>query len=141
VTGNAMTDHPALPAGAVVLSPGQGRAYEMGFMRAVFKADGEETKERYSVSEWWMEPRNAGPGAHHHEANDEIFYVLEGTASILLGDRWVDVAKGSFVRIPAGVTHDFENRTDERMGLLNFFIPGGFEKNMPAIVEWFERNR
>jgi mannose-6-phosphate isomerase-like protein (cupin superfamily) len=49
--------------------------------------------------------------------------------------------QGPFVRIPAGVTHDFENRTDQRMGLLNFFIPGGFEKNMPAIVEWFERNR
>jgi hypothetical protein len=47
----------------------------------------------------------------------------------------------SFVRIPAGVTHDFENRTDERMGLLNFFIPGGFEKNMPMIVDWFEHNR
>ena len=47
-------------------------------MRAVFKADGAETDDRYSVSEWWMEPRNAGPGAHHHEANDEVFYVLEG---------------------------------------------------------------
>jgi hypothetical protein len=39
----------------------------MGFMRAVFKADGAETEDRYSVSEWWMEPRNSGPGAHHHE--------------------------------------------------------------------------
>jgi mannose-6-phosphate isomerase-like protein (cupin superfamily) len=136
-----MTDHPALSAGAIVLSPEEGRTYEMGFMRAVFKADGEETQERYSVSEWWMEPRSAGPGPHHHEHNDEVFYVLEGTASILVGDRWVDAGKGSFVRIPAGVTHDFENRTGERMGLLNFFIPGGFEKNMPAIVEWFERNR
>jgi mannose-6-phosphate isomerase-like protein (cupin superfamily) len=136
-----MTRNSSLPPGALVLAPEQGRSYDMGFMRAVFKADCEETQERYSVSEWWMESRNAGPGAHHHEANDEIFYVLEGTASILLGDRWVDVAKGSFVRIPAGVTHDFENRTDERMGLLNFFIRGGFEKNMPAIVEWCERNR
>jgi mannose-6-phosphate isomerase-like protein (cupin superfamily) len=113
----------------------------MGFMRATFKADGEETAERDSVSEWWMEPRKAGPGAHHLEHNDEVFYVLEGTASILIGDRWVDVGKGSFVRIPAGVTHDFENRSDQRMGLLNFFIPGGFEQNMPAIVAWFERNR
>jgi mannose-6-phosphate isomerase-like protein (cupin superfamily) len=112
-----------------------GESARLGFMRAVFKADGVETNDRYSVSEWWMEPRNAGPGAHHHEHNDEVFYVLEGTASILIGDAWVDVGKGSFIRIPAGITHDFENRTDPRMGLLNFFIPGGFEEKMPAIVE------
>jgi len=115
--------HSSLPPGSIVLSPEQGRTYDIGFMRAVFKADGAETADRYSVSEWWMEPRNAGPGAHHHEHNDEVFYVLDGTASILIGDQWVDVGKGSFIRIPAGVTHDFENRTDRGMGLLNFFIP------------------
>lgn len=136
-----MTDNRPLPAGAIVLSAEQGRTYDMGFMRAVFKADGTETQERYSVSEWWMEPRNAGPGAHSHESNDEVFYVIEGVASILIGDQWVDAGKGSFIRIPAGVTHDFANRTDQRIGLLNFFIPGGFEQNMPAIVDWFEHNR
>lgn len=125
--------------GSIFLEAEQGRAYEMGFMRAVFKADGAETNDRYSISEWWMEPDNSGPGAHLHEENDEVFYVLEGTASILLGDEWIEAARGSFVRIPAGTMHDFENRTDGRMGLLNFFIPGGFEKNMPSIVEWFEQ--
>ena len=98
-----------LPPGAIVLAPEQGRAYEMGFMRAVFKVDGAETDDRYSVSEWWMEPHYAGPGAHHHEDNDEVFYVLEGTASILIDREWVDLGKGSFIRIPAGTTHDFEN--------------------------------
>ena len=38
------------------------------------------------------------------------------------------------------MTHDFENRTDERVGLLNVFLPGGFEENMPAIVKWFADN-
>jgi mannose-6-phosphate isomerase-like protein (cupin superfamily) len=115
-TGKDMPGDPPRPAGVIVLLPEQGRAYEMGFMRAVFKADGAETNDRYSVSEWWMEPRNAGPGAHHHDHYDEVFYVVEGVASILIGEQWVDVGEGSFVRIPAGVTHDFENRTDERMG-------------------------
>ena len=39
--------------------------------------------------------------------------------------------------LPASVMHDFENRTRNRAGALNVFIPGGFEANMPAIVEWF----
>jgi hypothetical protein len=27
------------------------------------------------------------------------------------------------------------------VGVLNFFIPGGFERNMPSIVKWFEDNK
>ena len=37
--------------------------------------------------------------------------------------------------------HDFANRSGSKMGLLNFFIPGGFERNMPSIVKWFENNQ
>jgi mannose-6-phosphate isomerase-like protein (cupin superfamily) len=67
----------------------------------------------------------------------EIFYVVEGTMSFLAGERWIDAPAGSFLRIPAGVTHDFENRSAERAGALNVFLPGGFEAMMPAIVDWF----
>ena len=76
-----------LPRAPVALQPGEGRAYTMPTMRAVFKADGEETANRYCVSEWWLEPGSGGPGAHSHEANDEIFYAIEGTPSVLVGDR------------------------------------------------------
>lgn len=125
---------------AIVLGPEQGRIYELGKMRAVFKADGAETGDRYSVSEWWLEPHTSGPGAHFHEANDEIFFVIEGRPSLLVGDTWVDAEAGTFLRIPAGTMHDFENRTDARAGLFNVFIPGGFEQNMPSIVDWFRQN-
>jgi hypothetical protein len=33
---------------------------------------------------------------------------------------------------------DFENRTRQRAGVLNVFSPGGFEAEMPGIVEWFK---
>lgn len=124
----------------IFLAPEQGRTYALGAMTAVFKADEAETAERYSVSEWWLDPHAKGPGAHSHEANDEVFYVIEGTASILTGETWLEAPRGAFIRIPAGVMHDFENRTDARVGLLNVFIPGGFERNMPAIVDWFRDN-
>jgi mannose-6-phosphate isomerase-like protein (cupin superfamily) len=106
-------------------------------MRAVFKADGEETGDGYCVSEWWLEAGKPGPGPHSHEENVELFYVIEGTMSFLAGERWLDASAGSFLRIPAGVTHDFENRSAERAGVLNVFIPGGFEAMMPAIVDHF----
>jgi hypothetical protein len=30
--------------------------------------------------------------------------------SVLVGEEWFEAAKGSFVLVPGGVTHDFENR-------------------------------
>lgn len=120
----------------IFLAPGEGRAYPMGRISSVFKADRDETESRYSISEWWLEPHTQGPGAHSHE-EDDVFYVLEGTMSVLLGDRWVDAPKGSFVVAPGGLTHDFENRTSERAGVLNISAPGGFEKDMPSIARWF----
>jgi mannose-6-phosphate isomerase-like protein (cupin superfamily) len=126
-----------LPAGVIVLPPGEGRHYLCGTMQSAFLADGEETGDRYAVSIWWVDPEKGGPGAHSHVANEELFYVIEGTMTFLVGDAWVDATTGTFLRIPAGVTHDFENRTAYRAGALNVFIPGGFESNMPEIVEWY----
>lgn len=123
----------------VVLRPGEGRAYAMGGMSAVFKADGEEAAGRYSISEWWLEPYTQGPGAHAHE-EDDVFYVLEGTLSFLVGGEWVDCPAGSFVLAPGGSAHDFQNRGAVRAGALNISAPGGFEKNMGMIVDWFARN-
>jgi mannose-6-phosphate isomerase-like protein (cupin superfamily) len=124
----------------IIIKKGEGRKYNMGQMQAIFFADEEETAEKYSVSEWWLEENSEGPGAHQHEENDEIFYVLEGTTSFRIGDEWIDAEKGTFLRIPAKTIHDFANRTANKTGVLNFFIPGGFERNMPAIVRWFEEN-
>jgi mannose-6-phosphate isomerase-like protein (cupin superfamily) len=106
-------------------------------MQSAFLADGEESGNRYSVSIWWVSPGRPGPGAHSHEANEELFYVIEGMMTFLVGDQYIDAEPGTFIRVPAGVTHDFENRTRQRAGVLNVFIPGGFEVQMPAIVEWF----
>ena len=127
----------AIPRKPIVLAPGEGRAYPMGRISAVFKADGEETKARCSISEWWLEPHTKGPGAHSHQEEDDIFYVIEGTMSVLVGDEWTHAPRGSFVLIPAGVTHDFENRGDVRAGVLTLSIPGTFEQHMPSIVQWY----
>jgi mannose-6-phosphate isomerase-like protein (cupin superfamily) len=131
-----MIKHEAAKRSPVVLAPGGGRSYDMGRIRSVFKADGAETAGGYSISEWWLEPNTTGPGAHAHP-EDDIFYVIEGTMAILVGDHWIDAPKGSFVLIPAGITHDFENRNATPAGVLNFSHPGDFEQHMPDIVQWF----
>lgn len=123
----------------VVLAPGAGRAYPMGRIGAVFKADAAETDSRYSISEWWLEPHTQGPGAHAHP-EDDVFYVIEGTMSFLVDGEWTDAPRGSFVLVPGGVTHDFQNRGEVRAGVLNLSIPGPFEPHMPEIAQWFAAN-
>jgi mannose-6-phosphate isomerase-like protein (cupin superfamily) len=132
---------PTLPKGrnGIVLAAGEGRVYPMGRLSAVFKADGAESAGLYSISEWWLEPRTPGPGGHSHP-EDDVFYVIEGTVSFLVGDSWVDASTGAFVLAPGGVTHDFENRSAARAGFLNISVPGNFEPRMPEIGEWLSRN-
>jgi quercetin dioxygenase-like cupin family protein len=108
----------------------------MGPLAAVFKADGEESGHRYSISEWWLEPHTRGPGTHAH-SEDDVFYVLAGTVSLQVAGVWWDAPVGSFVLVPGGVPHDFENRTGERAGMLNVSVPGDFEEQMPGIAGWF----
>ena len=124
---------------AVLLRSGEGRAYDMGRMNAVYKADGDETRSQYEVSEWSLEPHTHGPGAHSHE-NDDIFYVLEGTMTFLVEDDWMDAPRGSFVLVPGGMTHDFKNTADVKATILNIGVPGGFEKVMPQVVQRFAEN-
>lgn len=118
------------------LAPGSGRKYPMGRLDAIFKADNDETGGRYSISEWWLEPKTKGPGSHAHD-EDDVFYVIEGTMSIRMGEEWIEAERGSFVLVPGGVPHDFENRGTVRAGLLNVSVPGTFEDDMPGIAEWF----
>jgi mannose-6-phosphate isomerase-like protein (cupin superfamily) len=119
--------------------PNEGRRYPMGRIEALFLADRAETAERYSISQWWLDPHTKGPGAHSH-AEDDVFFVIEGTMSFLIGDRWVDAPRGAFVLAPGGMTHDFENRSDAQAGVLNISVPGGFEGDMPGIAEWFTQH-
>jgi mannose-6-phosphate isomerase-like protein (cupin superfamily) len=143
--GGEMSEDQAMTQGTdtaregIYVPPGEGRVYEMGRITSIFKADGTETANRYSISEWWLEPDTAGPGPHSHD-EDDVFYVLEGVMSILVGDRWIDAPRGAFVLVPGGMTHDFENRSNAPVGVLNVSAPGPFEPHMPGIVQWFQEH-
>ena len=68
---------------------------------------------------------------------DDVFYVLAGTMSVMVGTEWNEATAGSFVLVPGNVVHDFQNRGSERAGMLNVSAPGNFEEAMPGIAQWF----
>jgi len=124
---------------ALILAPGRGRSYPMGRMSAVFIADTAETDSRYSVSEWWLDPNTQGPGTHAHP-EDHVFYVIEGTVSIVIDSEWSHAVRGTYALIPGGTPHTFENRGTVRCGFISLNVPGGFELAMPNIVQWLAAN-
>ena len=42
---------------------------------------------------------------HHHEAEDELFYVVKGRLKILLRDQTIELNAGEFFIVPRGVEH------------------------------------
>lgn len=42
---------------------------------------------------------------HHHEKEDELFYVIEGTLFIELENKTLELKAGEFVIIPKGIEH------------------------------------
>lgn len=117
----------------IVVPPEQGRVYEMGRMRAIFKADLNESAGRYSVSEWCLEARTRGPGLHSHP-EDHVYYVIAGTLSVRVNDEWSHATQGTYVVIPGGTPHTFENQGLARTGFISFNSPGGFEARMTGIA-------
>src|SRR4051812_46422153 len=99
----------------ICLAPGEGRRYSLGNGSAIFKADGDETGGTFSVSEWWLDAKTQGPTPHSHE-NDHVYYVLEGVIACQIDGTWHDAPKGTFLLIPGGSVHTFENRTEMRAG-------------------------
>ncbi len=134
-----MSDSKSSDRKVLVVKAGEGRTYNMGRMRAVFFADGEDTDARYSISEWWLEPRTEGPGAHSH-AEHHILYVLAGTLTLRIDEARTDAARGAYALIPGGVQHDFENHGADECGFISINAPGGFEQMMPQLVQWFKAN-
>lgn len=51
----------------------------------------------------------AGPLPNRHPADDEAFYVLDGTFEFIVGDQSRTATAGDFIKIPRGEAHTFRN--------------------------------
>lgn len=78
-----------------------------------------------SAVEIW-EREGSGPPQHVHAEHDEIWYVLEGRFTFLIGDTHVPATAGEVIVGPRGLPHTFRaDSSDAR--LLDIHSPGGFE--------------
>ena len=121
----------------IALAGAEGAAATTPFGGAVtFKALASQTDRSLTAFEA-VNPAGAGPPLHVHRAHDEIIYVLEGTLRFRLGDDVRPGPAGSFVFLPRGLQHTWQNVGDGDARFLACFIPGapGMEQFFGAIVE------
>ena len=52
-------------------------------------------------------PRGSAPPLHRHTHEDEIFYILDGTAEFRCEGDVFTAGPGDFVLLPAGLPHTF----------------------------------
>jgi quercetin dioxygenase-like cupin family protein len=89
------------------------------------KASAADTNGEYTLLEITYPPGVAAPlHVHYHE--DEGFYVLEGSATIHVGDEVVELGPGQHAFGPRNVPHRFVIGPDGAR-MLWVLTPGGFE--------------
>jgi mannose-6-phosphate isomerase-like protein (cupin superfamily) len=87
----------------------------------------EQTGGQLSNVEVAVGPKQMGPSPHLHKNLDELMYVLEGTATVLIGDEIFEVKAGGWNFRPRGIVHCFWNASDTGLRFLDFFFNQNFE--------------
>jgi mannose-6-phosphate isomerase-like protein (cupin superfamily) len=98
-------------------------------------AEAGDTDAAYFLMEALLEP-GSEPPPHVHSREDELFYVLEGSFDVYVGEEIFQVNQGGCVFLPKFKPHAFIIRS-HRLRLLTLFTPGGIKeafrsKSVPA---------
>lgn len=87
----------------------------------------------YSNVECAVAPKLMGPPPHYHKELDELMYVLEGTASILIGNDIVEVQAGGWHLRPRMLKHTFWNNSDKSLRFIDMYFNQPFEEYLELV--------
>ena len=101
---------------------------------AVIKARTEQTAGSVAVIEVTMEP-GKGPVLHRHTREDEMWWILDGEFRFRAEDEILPASTGSFVFVPRGTPHCFQNTGSTQGRILVIFTPSGMERFFDRVAE------
>lgn len=87
----------------------------------------------YSSVECAVAPNTMGPAPHWHKELDELMLVLEGTASILMGNEVVQVEAGGWHLRPRMIKHTFFNASDKSLRFVDMYFNQPFEEYLERV--------
>ncbi len=121
--------------GPVVLEAGQGATIQgPAGGPLTFKVRGAQTGGALTAFENVVAPGD-GPPLHAHEREGESWYVLEGSLRFKLGTDIRSAPAGSFVFVPQGTPHCFQNVGNTPARILVLFSPAGMEAFFDRFAE------
>jgi len=118
------------PSGAPGQEPAAGdwQSFDIEEVRRLRVEDGAPWREFLRVSDLRAGLYELAAGAEDsqgpHKA-DEVYYVLEGRATLVVEDDRTDVAPGSVVYVAKGRSHHFVDITEDLSVLVFFATAGG----------------
>jgi len=113
--------------GVTLVPPGEGKKLWVTDELMTLKASGEDTGGAYSLADS-MVPPQGGPPPHIHHREDEAFWVLEGELEVSVGENRFRAGTGSFVHLPRGVLHSYQNVGTAPARFLTLMVPAGLER-------------
>lgn len=115
-----------------VLQPNQGESLWALGEKLTFKLGTEDTGGEFGFAELVAQP-GGGPPPHIHRREDEMFYVLDGDFTFVVGDRTFTRSPGFAAYLHRNVLHTYNNVGTRPGRMLTAVAPCGFEQ---FIREW-----
>lgn len=78
----------------------------------------------FSVGNVTLEP-NGGQVPWHNQEQEEVYFVVEGTGEMCLGEERQTLTTGQAVYIPSGVFHQLTNVGDTPLRMIYIYGPAG----------------
>jgi mannose-6-phosphate isomerase-like protein (cupin superfamily) len=78
----------------------------------------------FSLGHVTLEP-NGGQVPWHNQEQEEIYFVVEGTGEMCLGEERTTLSTGQAVYIPSGVFHQLTNTGDAPLRMIYCYGPAG----------------
>lgn len=82
----------------------------------------------YSCVECAVAPKIMGPPPHLHKALDELMYVFEGTASVIVENEVVEIPAGGWHFRPRNLKHTFWNGSEKPLRFVDMYFNQPFEE-------------
>ena len=113
----------SLPIAPITLAPWEGPHVWIKGVKVTLKVVREATEERFGLFGYDEPAHDSGPPLHIHQRMIEMLHVQAGTVTIRVGEHVVQGQPGSFVLVPKGMPHAFNNPTSSPSKLLIMFTP------------------
>ncbi|SEG76852.1 Cupin domain-containing protein [Thermomonospora echinospora] len=127
-------DSPPTTVRPYVRRDGEGEAFWFLGNLVTVKAAGAHTRGRLTVVEF-VNPPGFAPPLHRHLEEDELFYILDGTARFQCDGEDLAAGPGDLVHLPVGLPHTFVVGPDRPLRCLQITTPSGFENYVAALSE------